>query len=72
MSTTINKAITNFEKVQTQYHSREAIERLQAKFAAIFDSDDLDAARALVEKVHLVCGDRRIKHVSVRPDRRQS
>ncbi len=72
MSTALNKAITNFEKVQTRYHSREAIERLQAKLEKIFDSDDLDAARALIEKIHLICGNRRIKHVSVRSERRKS
>ena len=71
MSTALNKAITNFEKVQTRRHSREAIKRLQDKFAAIFDSEDLEAARALVEKVHLICGNRRIKHVSVRSERRK-
>lgn len=72
MSTALNKAITNFEKVQTKYHAREAIERLQAKLEKIFDSEDMEAARALVEKVHLICGDRRIKHVSVPSERRQS
>ena len=69
MSTAIDKAITNFEETQTRWQAREAIRRLETRLDGAYQKD-LAAARALIEKIHLICGDRRIKHVSVNLDRR--
>lgn len=72
MDTAINKAITEADELQARYQARAAIRRLEERFAETYAANDLDASRALIEKVHLICGNRRFKHISVQVNRRQS
>lgn len=66
-----DKAIAEFEAIQVKHQFRKAIERLSAHFAELEqDEDGLNSARALIERIHLIAGNRRHKHLAVNLDRR--
>ena len=71
MSDTINTAIHDFEALQVRRLATAAIEKINDLIDSSIADKDHNFARSLVEKIHLIAGDRRMQHISVRTDRRQ-
>lgn len=68
----IDKAMRHLERMILQYQMREAVRRLQAQFDKLTEADLLNDSRALVERIHLIAGDRRVVPFPVAVDRRKN
>jgi len=66
-----DRLIADAERQIVQYQFREAVRRLQEEFERRLSTEPLRACRGLVEKTHLISGNRRLKHMEVACDRRK-
>ena len=67
----IDRAIAQAEPAIIRGQARRAAARLMAQLETRLEAGEFDAARALIEKMHLIGGDRRTKFMSVPEDRRR-
>ena len=68
----VDELIVHYEPVFTRAQGRVACRRLEEKLEEIITRDDCQAGRALIEKIYLIAGDRRIKAIEVQVNRRAS
>lgn len=69
---TFNALIADFEPAITRGQMRAATRRLEAHFELLLERDGAQSARALIEKVALITGDRRTKTMNVEVERRRA
>lgn len=67
----IDEAIARAEPALIRAQAKRAIARLTFQLEEKLEAGDFHQARALIEKIHLVGGDRRTKFVEVQVDRRR-
>ena len=68
---TINRKIEDFNKAHMEHHKCSAVRRFEKVFAEAMEADDDYAeARNLIEKLHLVIGNRRTRCLAVGVDLR--
>lgn len=67
----VDQAIADFENLRDRYQAKEAVKRLQEAFERAFADDNPHSVRNLIEKTHLICGDRRVRNLSVAVDQRR-
>jgi predicted HAD superfamily phosphohydrolase len=70
-SMNVDELLVHFEPTIVAGQFNQALRRLQEVFDDLVEHD-LQGARRLIELVHLVAGNRRVKVLEVREDRRAS
>lgn len=68
----VDVAIANAEPLIVRSQFKRAVERLEERLEKLLAEDGAQAGRALLEKMALIAGDRRMKTLEVECDRRQS
>ena len=68
----IDELIIHYEPVITRAQLKAAVRRLEDYGVELLEREGPQAVRALIEKTHLIAGNRRTKALDVELDRRQS
>lgn len=67
-----DELIIHYEPFITRAQLKAAVRRLEDYGVELLERDGSQAVRALIEKTHLIAGDRRVKALEVELDRRRS
>ena len=68
----IDELIIHYEPVITRAQLKAAVRRLEAYGVELLERDGPQAVRALIERTHLIAGNRRVKVLEVQLNRRRS
>lgn len=69
--TELDAKLAELEPIITRGQLKTAITRLHEEFERRMKSDGSQGGRSLIEKIHLISGNRRMKVLEIEGDRRQ-